>query len=45
MAGVPENSPLTLMGRFPSLMGRFATLMGRFLKILWKTALSQEKRH
>ena len=28
--GVPENSPLTLMGRFPSLMGRFPTLMGRF---------------
>ena len=21
--GVPENSPLSLMGRFPSLMGRF----------------------
>ena len=28
--GVPENSPLTLMGRFPFLMGRFLTLMGRF---------------
>ena len=46
--GVPENSPLTLMGRFPSLMGRFRTLMGRFpeclngpfslSKIPWKTA-------
>ena len=48
--GVPENSPLTLMGRFPSLMGRFPILMGRFpecldgpfslSKILWKTALA-----
>ena len=46
--GVPENCPLALMGRFPSLMGCFLTLMGRFpeclngllslLKILWKTA-------
>ena len=46
--GVPENSPLVLMGRFPTLMGRFLTLMGRFpeclkgpfslLKIPWKTA-------
>ena len=46
--GVPENCPLALMGRFPSLMGRFLTLMGRFpeclngpfslLKIPWKTA-------
>ena len=28
--GVPENSPLALMGRFASLMGRFfPTLMGR----------------
>ena len=27
--GVPENSPLALMGRFASLMGRFLTLMGR----------------
>ena len=46
--GVPGNSPLTLMGRFPSLMGRFLTLMGRFpeclngpfslSKIAWKTA-------
>ena len=42
-----QNSPLTLMGRFPSLMGRFPTLM-RFPKCLnglfslskipWKTA-------
>ena len=32
--GVPENSPLTLMGRFPSLMGRFPTLMGRFPECL-----------
>ena len=47
-SGVPENSPLSLMGRFPSLMGRFPTLMGRFpeclngpfslSKIPWKTA-------
>ena len=46
--GVPENCPLVLMGRFPSLMGRFPTLMGRcpeclnepfsFFKIPWKTA-------
>ena len=46
--GVPENCPLALMGRFPSLMGRFPTLMGRFpeclngplslLQIPWKTA-------
>ena len=46
--GVPENCPLALVGRFPSLMGRFPTLMGRFpeclngpfsfLKIPWKTA-------
>ena len=28
--GGPENNPLTLMGRFPSLMGRLPTLMGRF---------------
>ena len=27
--GVLENSPLTLMGRFPSSMGSFLTLMGR----------------
>ena len=27
--GVPQNCPLVLMGRFPSLMGRFPTLMGR----------------
>ena len=32
--GATENSPLTLMGRFPSLMGRFPTLMGRFLERL-----------
>ena len=48
--GVPENCPLALMGRFPSLMGRLTTLTGRFpeclngpfslLKIAWKTALS-----
>ena len=47
-SGVSENSPLSLMGRFPSLMGRFPTLMGRFpeclnrpfslSKIPWKTA-------
>ena len=46
--GVPENCPLVLMGRFPSLMGRLPSLMGRFpeclngpfslLKIHWKTA-------
>ena len=46
--GVPENCPLALMGRFPSLMGRFLSLMGRFPKCLngpfslliipWKTA-------
>ena len=46
--GEPENCPLALLGRFPSLMGRFPTLMGRFpeclsgrfslLKIPWKTA-------
>ena len=46
--GVPGNSPLALMGRFPSLMGRFLTSMGRFtecldgpfplFKIPWKTA-------
>ena len=29
-SAVPENSPLSLMGRFPSLMGRFPTLMGSF---------------
>ena len=28
--GVPENCPLVLTGRFPSLMARFPTLMGRF---------------
>ena len=28
--GVPENCPLALVGRFPSLMGRFPPLMGRF---------------
>ena len=33
-SGVPENSPLSLMGRFASLMGRFATLMGRFPECL-----------
>ena len=33
-SGVPENSPLSLMGRFPSLMGRFLTLMGRFPECL-----------
>ena len=32
--GVPENCPLALMGRFPSLMGRFATLMGRLPECL-----------
>ena len=32
--GVPENSPLALMGRFPSLMGRFPILMGRFPECL-----------
>ena len=32
--GVPKNSPLVLMGRFPSLMGRFPTLMGCFPKCL-----------
>ena len=31
---VPENSPLSLMGRFPCLMGRFPTLMGRFPECL-----------
>ena len=46
--GVPENCPLALMGRSPSLVGRFPTLMGCFLeclngpfsllKIPWKTA-------
>ena len=48
--GMPQNCPLTLMGRlnFPSLMGRFPTLTGRFpqclsgpfslLRIPWKTA-------
>ena len=33
-SGVPENCPLALMGRFPSLMGRFPTLMGRFPECL-----------
>ena len=33
-SGVPENYPLALMGRFPSLMGRFLTLMGRFPECL-----------
>ena len=32
--GVPENCPLALMGRFPSLMGRFPSLMGRFPECL-----------
>ena len=32
--GVPENCPLALMGRFPSLMGRFPPLMGRFPECL-----------
>ena len=32
--GVPENSPLTLTGRFPTLMGRFPTLVGRFPECL-----------
>ena len=32
--GVRENSPLTLMGRFPSLMSRFPTLMGRLPECL-----------
>ena len=51
---VPENCPLALMGRFPSLMGRFPTLMGCFpecvngpfslLKIPLKTA-HEEKGH
>ena len=39
--GVPENSPLRLMGRFPSLMRRFPEwLNGPFFiwKIPWKTA-------
>ena len=46
--GMPENCPLELTGRFPSLMGRFATLMGRLpeclngpfslLRMPWKTA-------
>ena len=40
---VLENSPLALMGSFPSLMGCFPTLMGLngplpLLKTLWKTA-------
>ena len=26
--GVPENSPLAVMGHFPYLMGRFPSLMG-----------------
>ena len=53
-SGVPENSPVSLMGRFPSLMGRFATLMGRFPECLngpfslsknpWKTAHSEKGR-
>ena len=34
LTGVPENCPLALMGRFPSLMGRFLSLMGRFHKCL-----------
>ena len=29
MGGVPENSPLALMGRLPSLMARFPTLHGK----------------
>ena len=32
--GVPENCPLALLGRFPSLTGRFPTLMGRFPECL-----------
>ena len=43
--GVSENSPLTLMGRFPTSMGRFPKcLNGPFAlsKIPWKTA-HQEK--
>ena len=32
--GVPENRPLRLKGRFPSLMGRFPILMGRFPECL-----------
>ena len=53
LGGVPENSPLALMGRFPSLMGHFPTL-GRFPKGLnglysisktaWKIA-HQDKAH
>ena len=31
---VPENGPLALMGRFPSLMVCFPTLMGRFPECL-----------
>ena len=51
--GVPENSPLVLMGRFPSLIGRFPTLMGRrpeffngpfsLLKTPWKTAFLKKR--
>ena len=50
--GMPQNSPLALMGRFPSLMGRFPTLMGRFLPMpqwavfpLWKSPGKQQKGH
>ena len=28
--GIPENSPLTLMGRFPSFNGPFSDLNGPF---------------
>ena len=41
--GVPENSPLTLMGCFPSLMGRFPTLMGRFPDCLTQRAPGLKK--
>ena len=29
LSGVPEDCPLALMGRFPSLVGCFLTFMGR----------------
>ena len=52
--GVPADSPLALIVRFPSLMGRFPSLMGRFpeylngpfslLKIPWKIAHQEKTR-
>ena len=43
--GVPENSPLALMGRFPSLMGRFPTLIRKRAEYCFESTVSEKRTH